>query len=304
MPLTPTETPPETPRDAASLVLLRDSSEGLETLLVRRHSQMANMGGVCVFPGGKLDRTDSDSRITLDQPLHTLHTHLGEADLPYTTAAGLYIAALREALEECGLLLAAPGTTASIDAPRARALLRTGAPFAQVLASLQLTLTTRHMHPWSRWITPVVPSRATRRFDTRFFVATAPQGQEATHDEEETTASFWISPIHALEQYQEKQIDLAPPQIMELANLARHTNVASVLAQARSQRPPTIQPETFAQDGGRVICFPGDLAHSVAQAVLPLPTRLYQQGQRFVAQGGLAALLSQTALHSFVDKSE
>jgi len=281
-PLLP-KSPPETPRAAASLILLRDSSEGLQTLLVCRHTQMVNMGGVCVFPGGKLDSADSEDGIVLDQSLHTLHQQLGEADLPPTTAAGLYIAALREALEECGLLLAEPQHAAAAHAPHARALLRAGQPLAQVLLSLQLALTTRHMHPWSRWITPVVPSRATRRFDTRFFVAAAPQGQEALHDDEETTASFWLTPRHALEQYQEGVIDLAPPQIMELAQLACHADVASVLAQARSQRPPCIQPETFAQeDGGHVVCFPSDPAHSQHQTALPsLPTRLYQRGQRF-----------------------
>jgi len=284
---------PETPRAAACLVLLRDHPEGLQTLLLRRHSNMANMGGVCVFPGGKLDAADSDCSNLLDQPTATLHHTLGETDLPIGTAAALHVAALRETLEECGVLLAEPTAAAgSVDAPGARARLRAKEPLAQVLQGLQLRLATRRMAPWSRWITPVIPSRATRRFDTRFFVAAAPPEQEAMHDNEETTASFWITPRHALEQYQAGNIDLAPPQIMGLAHLARHANVTSVITQARSQRPPTIQPETFAQDGGRVICFPGDAAHPVAQAALPGPTRLYQQGQRFFAQGGVSALLA------------
>jgi len=296
---------PETPRAAASLILLRDSFEGLQTLLVRRHTQMVNMAGVCVFPGGKRDSADLDGSITLDQPLYVLHHLLGESDLSYTEAAGLYTAALREAVEECGLLLAEPlHQDLPVDAPRARALLRAGEPFSRVLATLQLTLTTRHIHPWSRWITPLVPSHATRRFDTRFFVAAAPHGQEAIHDDEETIASFWFTPRHALEQYQAGEMDLAPPQIMSLAQLARHADVASVMAQARSQRPPTIQPETFAQEGGRVICFPGDPAHSIPDIALPLPTRLYQRGQCFFPQGGLHALLSPTPLDSSVDKSE
>jgi len=73
------QSPPETPRAAASLILLRDSPEGLQTLLVCRHTQMVNMSGVCVFPGGKLDNADSEDGIALDQPLHTLHQQLGEA---------------------------------------------------------------------------------------------------------------------------------------------------------------------------------------------------------------------------------
>ena len=182
----------QTPRAAATLVLLRDSATGPEVLLLRRHAQASNMAGVYVFPGGKLDAEDStlDAATHLDQPLATLHERLNEPDTDSATAAGLYVAALREALEECGLLLAEPlGGATPVDAARARAMLRAGQPFAQVLAALQLRLQTRQLAPWSRWITPLAPTVGTRRFDTRFFVAQAPAGQTARHDDEETTDS-------------------------------------------------------------------------------------------------------------------
>ena len=283
---------PETPRDAASIVLLRDTPTGLETLLQRRHVQMANMGGAYVFPGGKLDSADSDGTAPLDQSVQTLHDSLGESALDPATAAGLYVAALRETLEDCGLLLAEPLQSGPVDAVRARAMLCEGQPLAQVLAALRLRLATRRMQAWSRWITPLVPSRASRRFDTRFFVAQAPDGQEAGHDDEEVTASLWIAPRRALEQYRDGQIDLAPPQIMSLAHLARHASVRSVMAQARSRRPPTIQPEPFARDGQRIICYPGDPLHSVRDAALPGPTRLCQDGQRFIPEDGFEALFA------------
>jgi len=285
--------PPETPHAAASTVLLRDTPAGMQTLLLRRHTQMANMGGVYVFPGGKLDATDSDSSIALDQDVQTLHQTLGESALPATTAAALYVAALRETLEECGLLLAEPlHAGGMVDANHARDLLRQGQSLPKVLTTLQLRLTTRQMTPWSRWITPLVPSRATRRFDTRFFVAVAPAGQQAMHDSQETTASLWIAPRKALEHYRDGLMDLAPPQIMGLAHLARHANVHSVMQQARSQHPPTILPETFEHEGTRIICYPGDPLHSLSNAVLPGPTRLYQRGQQFVAHEGFEALFA------------
>ena len=285
--------PPETPRDAATVVLLRDAPTGLEVLLQRRHAQMANMAGMYVFPGGKLDAADREPACAalLDQPAAQLHAALGESGTDTATAAGLHIAALREALEECGLLLAEPAQVGQpLDALRARAMLREGMPFAEMLAALQLRLRTRQLAPWSRWITPLAPSVGTRRFDTRFFVALAPQDQTALHDNEETTDSLWLAPRAALEQYRDGRINLAPPQIMSLAHLAHHAHARSVLEAARSQRPPTILPEAFDQDGTRTICYPGDPLHSVAERALPGPTRLRMQARRFVPEEGFDAL--------------
>lgn len=292
-PIAPTH--PETPRDAATVVLLRDTPTGLETLLQRRHAQMANMAGMYVFPGGKLDAADSEpaSLALLDQSADALHAGLGEPGTSAAIAAGLHVAALREALEECGLLLAEPvETQAALDAPRARALLRAGQPFAQVLALLGLRLATRQLAPWSRWITPLAPAMGTRRFDTRFFVAQAPSGQTALHDNEETTESLWITPRAALEQYRDGRIDLAPPQIMSLAQLTRHTTVHNVIEAARRQAPPTILPEAYDSNGVRTICYPGDPLHSVRERALPGPTRLSRQARHFLPEDGFEALFA------------
>ena len=284
---------PETPRAAATVVLLRDSTAGPEVLLLRRNAQASNMAGVYVFPGGKLDADDAtlDADTHLDQPHATLHANLNEPDTHSATAAGLYVAALREALEECGLLLAEPvGGTSAVNATRARAMLREGQPFAQVLGALQLRLQTRQLAPWSRWITPLAPTMGTRRFDTRFFVAQAPADQTALHDNEETTDSVWLAPRAALEQYRDGRIDLAPPQIMSLAHLARHASVASVLDAARRQPPPLILPEPFDHDGVRVLCYPGDAMHPVRERALPGPTRLHYHARRFTPEDGFEAL--------------
>lgn len=284
---------PETPRAAATVVLLRDSTAGPEGLLLRRNAQASNMAGVYVFPGGKLDADDAtlDADTHLDQPHATLHANLNEPDTHSATAAGLYVAALREALEECGLLLAEPlGGTSAVNATRARAMLREGQPFAQVLGALQLRLQTRQLAPWSRWVTPLAPTMGTRRFDTRFFVAQAPADQTALHDNEETTDSVWLAPRAALEQYRDGRIDLAPPQIMSLAHLARHASVASVLDAARRQPPPLILPEPFDHDGVRVLCYPGDAMHPVRERALPGPTRLHYHARRFTPEDGFEAL--------------
>jgi 8-oxo-dGTP pyrophosphatase MutT (NUDIX family) len=271
-------------------MVLRDApaGAGLEVLLVRRHGNSGVLGGVHVFPGGKLDAADR-SACGLDlTPANCLQA-LGETDLDPDTATGLHVAALRETFEECGLLLGLAGLPADIRRVRERTL--GGEAFANVLNDLGLPLAASSLVPWSRWVTPRVPSVANKRFDTRFFVAVAPEGQQVEHCTIEATEAIWMSPRTGLERYWAGDIDLAPPQIMSLHQLAGLGGVEQVLATARSRLPALILPEPFDENGARVICYPGDPAHSVRERLWPGPTRLTHRNQRFEPEGGLAALL-------------
>ena len=281
-------------RPAATVVMLRDAPGGLEVFLMKRHALSDVLGGAYVFPGGKVDAVDAelDMQAHLDQSLPVLHAGLNEADISERTAGGLYVAALREAFEESGVLFAQCAGAPALDAARAATLLREGHGFNAVLAQMALRLRTRSLVPWTRWVTPTAPSLMTKRFDTRFFVAAMPAGQVARHDDHETTESIWLSPRTALQQYWAGEIQLAPPQIMSLAHLSRYTGVASVLAAAGSRLPPLIQPEPFDDEGGRVICYPGDARHSVRQAAMPGPTRLHYRNKRFEPLGGFESLFA------------
>lgn len=281
-----THVPTAPPRAAATVVLLRDGAQGLEVFLVRRHGLSDVLGGAWVFPGGKVDVTDAelDAAQHLDQSPEDLHRQLGEPDLSVDGAVGLYVAAVREAFEECGVLFS-PGA----DPATAMAWLREGHGFAEVLELMRLRLDTRALVPWSRWITPRVPSVSSKRFDTRFFVATVPPGQSAMHDNREATESLWLTPRIALQRYWADALPLAPPQIMSLAHLSRFPNAAEVLDAARRRHPPVIQPEPYQLDNGRLICYPGDPQHPVAERALPGPTRLFYRNKRFEADGGLDA---------------
>ena len=183
-------------------------------------------------------------------------------------------------------------TATAADTPRASQMLKDAVPFNQMLIQLTLRLQTRSVLPWSRWITPLMPSVSNKRFDTRFFVSAIPSDQIASHDNVETTQSVWLAPRAALEQYRDGQIQLAPPQIMSLAHLSRHDTVQSVMAQARTNPPPVILPEAFNDDGERVICYPGDPRHSIATRALPGPTRLRLRNQRFEPVDGFEALFT------------
>lgn len=295
--MVPTEppSPPPPARPAATVVLLRDAPAGLEVFLMRRHGESDVLGGAYVFPGGKLDAEDArlDMATHLDQSTAALHQALGEPALDATTAASLFVAALREAFEESGILFAEDTATGSVvDAEAAGARLRAGTAFATLLAESGLRLRTRDVAPWSRWVTPFVPTMMNKRFDTRFFVAAVPADQTARHDDFETTHSVWLPPRAALEQYRDGLITMAAPQIMSLAHLARHTRVASVLGEARARRPPVIQPASFTQGDDRILCYPGDPRHPVAERALPGPTRLRFRAQRFEPIDGFESLFA------------
>lgn len=275
---------------AATVVMLRDRSDGLEVFLIKRHIKSAILGGVFVFPGGKVDKLDAELAkvIHIDQPLIDLHTSLNESDIDHTTAAGLYVAAVREVFEECGILFAEGAGAAH--AQRATAMLRYGKTFADVLADMQLRLQTISLAPWSRWITPIAPSVMNKRFDTRFFVAAIPTGQVALHDNFEATESVWLTPRAALEQQRDGLIEMAPPQIMTLAHLSRFVNVQAVMHYARSNKPPVILPHALDIDGTRVICYPGDAEHPVKEKAMPGPTRLQFHHKLFQPVDGFEAL--------------
>jgi 8-oxo-dGTP pyrophosphatase MutT (NUDIX family) len=277
-------------RAAASVVMLRDAPAGLEVFLVKRHGLSDVLGGAYVFPGGKVDAQDAqlDTQTHLDAAPHALRAALGEPGQGEIEAAAIYIAALREAFEETGVLYSNAG--GAHQAALATGLLREGRNFGEVLAMLSLRLQTASLQPWSRWITPRVGAVVRKRFDTRFFLARVPQGQVAKHDDHEATESVWLAPRAALEQYRDGIIELAPPQIMSLAHLARHGSVESALAQARLRLPPLVLPEAFECEGERVVCYPGDERHPVRERALPGPTRLHYRNRRFEPAGGFGAL--------------
>jgi 8-oxo-dGTP pyrophosphatase MutT (NUDIX family) len=269
-------------------VLLRDTPDGPEVFLARRHTDSDVLGGAYVFPGGKLDASDLqlDAALHLDCDPQALHTTLAEPSLEPQHALGLYVAAVREVFEEAGVLFG--HALAPEQRQAALQMLRSGHDFNTTLASLRLRLDTRALRPFSRWITPLSPSMGSKRFDTRFFVAALPAGQSATHDQHETTESVWLRPRAALAQYVRGSMVMAPPQTMTLAHLARFGSVAEVLQHTQMRPPPLVFPQALlAQDGQRVLCYPGDPLHDVPLRAIPGPTRLVQRGRRFEPEAGL-----------------
>ena len=280
------------PRDAATVIILRDSPTGLQVLLMKRHQASGVLGGVHVFPGGKLDAADEHPALLtrLSQAPLVLRERLAEPELQAERAGGLFMAAIREAFEECRVLLGQEGPSEPL-AQQLQAALQQGRSWNQALLQLDVQMNSGQLVPWSRWITPRQPSVTHKRFDTRFFVTRVSGQQTAAHDNHEATDSVWVSPRQALLDYWDNRIELAPPQIMSLSELARHSDSESALAHAQRRPPPLVMPEAFDMDGHRVICYPGDPRHPVNRKAWEGPSRLLFKKGRFEPFGGISELI-------------
>jgi 8-oxo-dGTP pyrophosphatase MutT (NUDIX family) len=251
---------PSQPRDAATVVLLRDApkaGQGIEVYLIKRARTVDFMAGAHVFPGGRLDRNDSSASACalLSAGTAALHERLGEA-LPAMQAAGLYVAAIRETFEEAGLLLgrlAAGWATGD-----ARAAVAGGAQFATLMESIDAAA----LVPWVRWVTPEI---SPRRFDARFFLARAPAGQEPRVDGREATEGLWITPMAALGRWLDGDMQLAPATAKCLDALLAYATVKEALAAAAGRPPPLMMPTVWnnKEDGRAYISLPGDPRHPV-----------------------------------------
>lgn len=263
---------PTTPRHAATVVLLRHGADGFEVFMVRRHQKSGFMGGAHVFPGGKLDAEDSDARLIAraggrspEEAAHLLGEH-GEPE----HAFGLFVAALRETFEEAGVLLATSASSLALDRASLRARLESGESFAALVDEFELTLDLDRISPYTRWVTPEVERR---RYDTRFFLAVTPPDQQAQHDERETTAGAWLRPADALARGQAGEIQLPPPTLRTLENLAEFGSIGAAVAEAERRPPPLIRPVFRDEQGLPVLALPGDPHHPEGERALPGPTR-------------------------------
>lgn len=273
-------------RDAATIVVLRNDPGAKESayqiFMVRRHDKSGFMAGAYVFPGGRLDDADRSAALaarcrglSADDAAARLHE-----DEPQRALA-LFIAAARETFEEAGVLLAKPrgGGTLDLDLDPLRDALNDGSlAFETLLADHDLELTMHDLWPQARWVTPVVESR---RYDTRFFLARAPEGQVARHDAIEVTAGEWLSPRDALQREREGTLSLPPPTLRTLEHLSTLPTIDAVFADARSRTPPIIQPVFHDDDGAMTLALPGDPLHPIETPAFPGSTRLVLERGRW-----------------------
>ena len=257
-------------RAAATVMLVRDHPiNGLEVFMLQRTLAAVFAKGMYVFPGGRVDANDNEEQLEaicdgLDDEEASALLGIPNGGLSY------WVAAIRECFEEAGVLLARP--TSSNELIRfdtdtalqnrfnaARHEIHDGKmSLVELCTTESLRLVTDNIHYVSHWITPLGEPR---RFDTRFFIARAPEAQEPLHDDNETIASLWVSPIEALERHARGDLAMIPPTTSNLQFLAPHGTTTDALNAAKKIGTPTaILPKLKTDADGKVIgiAMPGD----------------------------------------------
>lgn len=239
---------------AATLLLLRDSP-AFEVLMVQRHHQIDFAAGALVFPGGKAHAADDDPRWS------GLALGWGEtapAERP------LRIAALREAYEETGILMARGADGGAFrgderaDARRSEIFAAPEA-FRDLVAELGLTLDLAALTVFARWVTPAMMPK---RFDTWFFTAAAPTDQLARCDGGETVDAEWIAPEEALRLGASGQRSVIFPTRMNLKLLAEASGAADAVQRARARPLVTVEPRMVEEHGGRFLVIPANAGYA------------------------------------------
>jgi len=256
-------TEPVLPVPAATILMLRDGPAGLETFMVVRHHQIDFASGALVFPGGKVDDGDFEVKEFCEGAEDADHTTIG-------TMAG----AIREAFEECGILLVRQKGSADIISgkrllelePYRDRLHKGDLSLAQFLEEEQLVLACDKLQHFAHWITP---SMMPKRFDTHFYLARAPEDHLAVHDGHESVDSVWISPDDAISGNAEGTYTVIYPTLVNIELLGESSSVDNAFEMAADRSIVTVLPWTEQREDGNYICIPDDAGYRNSEQMIP-----------------------------------
>ena len=255
---------PVEPKHASTVVLLRQGDGrpgGLEVYLLRRHVGMAFAAGMCVFPGGGVDRRDFDADIGWVGPEPAEWSELLDCDEGFARA--LVSAAVRETFEESGVLLAGPtpetvvtDTTGDDWEADRRRLEAREVSFTDFLARRGLRLRTDLLRLWGSWVTPVFEPR---RFNARFFVAELPAGQVTRDVSTESEEVVWLPVREAIRAVDEHRMLMLPPTYCTCLELYDFTTPTEVLAAVDGRDLVSVEPRAVVDDEGAYLSIPDRL---------------------------------------------
>ena len=250
---------PAVPVPAATILLLCDGSEGLEVFMVKRHHQIDFVAGALVFPGGKLEKGDSEAALAQ-------HCDCDPSWSPEMRALGA--GAIREAFEESGILLARDARTGEfVTAERLEELQhyrskldKREAQLADVLEKEKLRLALDQLVHFAHWITP---ANMPKRFDTHFFLASSPVGHMGSHDGRESVDSVWTSPLGAIS---DKKWTVIFPTKLNLVKLGNSKTVEEAMAAAKAGKVLPVLPWIENGPNGQVLKIRDDAGYTQTTA--------------------------------------
>jgi len=231
----------EEPIPAATVIVMREGAGAPELLMVERAAAMRFAGGALVFPGGRIDPGD-----------HALAAlRAGDRD-----DLAARIAAIRETLEEAGVAVGLDLAAGRIaDARRA---LHAGEALGGLLAGAALE--PEALVPFARWLPTGVRHRI---FDTRFYLARAPEDAEPIVDGSENVRAFWASAREVLDMADRGEAVIIFPTRRNLERLVRFASFDDAVADARAHPIRTITPWIERRGDAEHLCIPEDLGYPV-----------------------------------------
>jgi 8-oxo-dGTP pyrophosphatase MutT (NUDIX family) len=254
------DAPPATP--AATLVIFRHAAAGgaPEILMVERSATMKFAGGAAVFPGGRVDDADRD-----------LAAQLGAADEEAVAEQAARIAAVRETLEETGLVVGLHQRPTLAEARRAREVLLQHGTLAAMLAAMDWQLDLDSLLGFSRWRPK---HRHMRIYDTRFYLADLGTGAvDLLVDATENTRLFWTSAADALDHADNGRISIIFPTRRNLERLAQFGSFGDAAAHVERFPSRMITPFVTDEDGAKWLRIPADAGYPVTGEVLDSAAR-------------------------------
>ena len=258
------EIPPAIP--AATLVLFRPAAIGHpELLVVERSTKMRFAGGAIVFPGGRVDA--DDHAIAAD----SVRARTGD-DLDIEERANR-IAAIRETLEESGIIFGFAELPDEGWVREARVALYAHEPFGPLLQKAGLALDLDVLVPFARWRPK---HREARIFDTRFYIGSVgADTPEPIVDDTENVSSFWASAPSLIEAADAGRVSVIFPTRRNLERLAQFETYAAAEAQARSIPADMISPFMETRDGEPHLCIPEGFGYPITSESLAMATTAY-----------------------------
>ncbi len=238
-------------RPAATVVLLRPGSAGLEVLLTRRPTTMAFASDAHVFPGGRVDHADAAPGLVRRsaRSADEAAVALG-GDVSPVVALAAHVAAIRELFEEAGVLLADTNAPLARIAEGRSALLRGEITMAGLADELDLRLRTDRLAALSRWVTP---AGYPRRFDARFFAAALPDGVVPTFEGAEVAAHAWLRPTDALAAMADSRLTMWLPTSTTLQQLEHVTSLDEVRERLAPGPLGKVDAEAVSDDVTRIV---------------------------------------------------